>query len=485
MIGSTLIQSIVARITALKTALLDAATSTNGAGALGFLYATAYAGNTVGAWLKGLATSAGSSFIGWLQAGAGTVLRTIRDKLRERVSVLDFGADPTGAADSTAALAAAQVYLAANAARCKLIFPAGIYLYTVSPNWAIANAQIEAEGEVRLRYAGTGNAVILDGGAAGTQVCNVNFGSPGNRFLIEVANSTGQHACFVRALHHSNVCINARSAGAGCHALMINFSVCTDYWITCSGNEGAWYGGNTPVSGIFATRRNAGEHTSACNFYSPVIEGVGSHGIVLDYAIQNSLLGGTSEGNGGLGISTTANAYYNTFFKTDLEQNTGGSINEAGASNSYEGVLATQLVTVAATARNAKLRGGQFDAITGTGTNRTKFNVYNISSAAMDRDQSAYSLAAAVSCPNAVATTVLALPSTGSNWYQISACVQGTGATAAYGAYAVVYQDGASARIVSQTNGTLLTLTLAGQNLQVTQTSGVAQTVTAKGMAFN
>ncbi len=108
MIGSGLFQSLSARITALKMMLLDAATAGNGAGALGFLYATGYTGNTVGAWLKGLAASQGASFIGWIQAMTGATARTLLAKIADAVSVLDFaGVDPTGVADSTTGLQAA------------------------------------------------------------------------------------------------------------------------------------------------------------------------------------------------------------------------------------------------------------------------------------------------------------------------------------------------------------------------------------------
>lgn len=120
MIGSNLIQSVIRRF----NNLLDTASATTGAGMVGFLYATAYAGNTVGAWLKGLATTTGATFIGWAQA-AGGVLRTIAAKLQENVSVLDYGADATGVTDSSAA------FLAAIATGRQVYVPAGTYSVNV------------------------------------------------------------------------------------------------------------------------------------------------------------------------------------------------------------------------------------------------------------------------------------------------------------------------------------------------------------------
>jgi hypothetical protein len=65
-------------------------------------------GNTVQAQLNTLGNgTGGSAAIGFIQAGTGAVPRTAQAKMREYVSLQDFGADPTGAADSTAAIVAA------------------------------------------------------------------------------------------------------------------------------------------------------------------------------------------------------------------------------------------------------------------------------------------------------------------------------------------------------------------------------------------
>jgi parallel beta-helix repeat protein len=68
-----------------------------------------------------LAQSTGASLIGFLQTGTGATSRTVQNKLSEFVSIVDFGADPTGASDSTAA-----IQLAINASRNVLV-PKGTY----------------------------------------------------------------------------------------------------------------------------------------------------------------------------------------------------------------------------------------------------------------------------------------------------------------------------------------------------------------------
>ena len=71
-----------------------------------------------------VAASSGSSLVGFLQAGSGAAPTTVQAKLRDVVSVKDFGADPTGVADSTVAFNSALV--ASN----KIYIPGGNYKIT-------------------------------------------------------------------------------------------------------------------------------------------------------------------------------------------------------------------------------------------------------------------------------------------------------------------------------------------------------------------
>lgn len=60
-----------------------------------------------------LAASSGASLVGFLQAGAGAVATTVQSKLRETVSITDFGAKVDGVTDDTAAWLAAIAYIKA------------------------------------------------------------------------------------------------------------------------------------------------------------------------------------------------------------------------------------------------------------------------------------------------------------------------------------------------------------------------------------
>jgi hypothetical protein len=90
-----------------------------------------------------LAALTGASLIGFLGAGADAVRRTVLDKLRESVSVKDFGAVGDGVADDTAAFAAAF------AAKRLVRVPAGTY----RGNFVVGNG-------CRLICAGRGETVF-------------------------------------------------------------------------------------------------------------------------------------------------------------------------------------------------------------------------------------------------------------------------------------------------------------------------------------
>lgn len=95
-----------------------------------------------------LAASSGSSLVGFLQSGAGAVARTVQNKLRDMVSVKDFGAVGDGITDDTAAIQAAI-----NASN-SVYFPDGTYL---------VSAQIDLKADLMLQ-AETGAKILLQTG---------------------------------------------------------------------------------------------------------------------------------------------------------------------------------------------------------------------------------------------------------------------------------------------------------------------------------
>jgi hypothetical protein len=107
------LSSGVAQAAASATAAAGSATS-----ALGYL-------NSIIPYFTNLATSVGSSLVGFLQSGTGAVLRSLQSKSREVVSITDFGA--VEGVDCTSAL-----LLAAASRTGKLVIPNGSYVATPS-----------------------------------------------------------------------------------------------------------------------------------------------------------------------------------------------------------------------------------------------------------------------------------------------------------------------------------------------------------------
>jgi hypothetical protein len=79
-----------------------------------------------------------------------------------------------------------------------------------------------------------------------------------------------------------------------------------------------------------------------------------------------------------------------------------------------------------------------------------------------------------VSVPNATPTTLYTFTSYGLYIFY-SDLINGGGVPTLYSSYAIIAFDGAVARIMQQTNGSAYTLTLTGNSIQATQTSGVTQ----------
>ena len=83
-----------------------------------------------------IAAPTGSSLVGYLPAGTGAVATTVQTKLRESVSVKDFGAVGDGVTDDTVAIQAAINAAVASAAAVTgtlaVMFPPGVYKVTAT-----------------------------------------------------------------------------------------------------------------------------------------------------------------------------------------------------------------------------------------------------------------------------------------------------------------------------------------------------------------
>lgn len=110
-----------------------------------------------------LADTGGSSLVGFIQAGTGAVATDVQSKLRESVSVKDFGAVGDGVTDDTAAINEAIVVVGSGGGGT-VYFPAGTYLVSNSnpgaANWDNRRALYIGANNVHLLGAGRGATVL-------------------------------------------------------------------------------------------------------------------------------------------------------------------------------------------------------------------------------------------------------------------------------------------------------------------------------------
>ena len=165
--------------------------------------------NAINATLTG---SGGSASIGFIQTGAGAVLRNVQDKLREQMSVTDFGAVGDGVTDCTSFInLATDATIARNA---DLYFPPGTYICAniatrTGMRWVGASFETSI---IKLKSgANTGLIVSPGGNSDGVSIENLRF--EGN----SVANAPADLLHIVGVdINMVNVYIHD-SAGTGLH----------------------------------------------------------------------------------------------------------------------------------------------------------------------------------------------------------------------------------------------------------------------------
>lgn len=115
-----------------------------------------------------------AALVNYTPAGTGAVVTTVRDKLRETVSVVDFGADPTGSTPSSAA------FQLALSAASHVYVPAGTY--TIDATIVITGEKTitgpsgssSSHQSAVLNFSGTGNVFSASSAEFGG-ICISNF----------------------------------------------------------------------------------------------------------------------------------------------------------------------------------------------------------------------------------------------------------------------------------------------------------------------
>jgi hypothetical protein len=242
--------------------------------------------------VQDLAGDDGADWIGFEQAGTGSVARSAQDKLRDTVSVKDFGAVGDGVADDTAAINDAIAYVKSLSTGGCVYFPDGVYAVTeidASSSTADFTKSIILKGAGRL-------ATTIIPYSAGNVLLNM-MGS--NNMLVEgvtfrSAAVVSQTAIFMARTTTSTNCNNNKFRDVYTEG---NYSVAS---VACNGSESSnwfncrfensyaaadhrclWSGGGTLVGGLQGVTTvnggvvlNSGNPNTnnmmfGCEFYAP------------------------------------------------------------------------------------------------------------------------------------------------------------------------------------------------------------------------
>jgi hypothetical protein len=124
-----------------------------------------------------LAAPSGSSLVGFLQAGTGAVATTVQAKLRESVSVLDFGAVGDGITDDYAAFRKCMDYCRING-RGHIFIPSGKYYISQELEMDFMGS-ISGERGLLFNQNPSGTVLRFPSGVNGIRICRAGTSTSG------------------------------------------------------------------------------------------------------------------------------------------------------------------------------------------------------------------------------------------------------------------------------------------------------------------
>lgn len=214
-----------------------------------------------------------------------------------------------------------------------VFLPPGNYTLSNAIAMTTSGQQLVCAGikSTTLSYTNSVNiTAVLDIGTAADGTNNL-FGISVNGCTIS-GNSHVVNAIRTRGVHRSNFSGNSLINVTG-SALSVNFGIADNFDEEhTSSNEQAFT--QQPTSCITLDGPDASHKTTTSTVKLPICEGVSGTGIVLGQASNNTIIAGTSEGNG-TGISIASTASFTTVEGTDFESNSTADISNSSTSEVF------------------------------------------------------------------------------------------------------------------------------------------------------
>jgi hypothetical protein len=281
-----------------------------------------------------------SSDVSYVPAGAGAVTTTVQSKLRQYVSVLDFGANTTpGTTDMTAAINAAIASLSNGGV---VFFPAGTYRVTsqivvaskvtlVGTGYASENSlspSLRGATCILRGFAGTNATIALNGDASGIDMIDVDGNGQGTGDGVQVWGSRVKIGS-ISTRNHGGDGVRIGKTDAGPSTINANFWG-IDYLVTCGNTKNGIRIDDTNTTTSLSyplglANANAG--------YATLIDARsnGEDGVQLGNCNDNVFVNVGSQDNAGIGIhfktdGTNSGPRCNTILGNDSEANVGNDI---------------------------------------------------------------------------------------------------------------------------------------------------------------
>lgn len=153
-----------------------------------------------------LSASGGADLVGFLQGGTGATARTVQAKLRDFVSVKDFGAVGDGVADDTASFQRA-INEVLSLGGGVVHIPAGVY-------WFAGSSASLDPGVGGIVFSGTGrdaSVLFWAGSTDGSYVNNVN--DPTSKALFKNTSNTEKNSLLFEKIGFRGSWVNGRNGG--------------------------------------------------------------------------------------------------------------------------------------------------------------------------------------------------------------------------------------------------------------------------------
>jgi len=174
------------------------------------------------AYEAAVAASSGSSLVGFIQAGSGAVATTVQAKLRQIISVKDFGAVGNGTTDDAAAIQTALSY--GMTVGATVVFPTATYAVKSLVNVAMSNGQsLTINGQnSTIVESGTGYEQIIIGNENVNNGCTVTVT---NLNIVGAGSVSETHWGVATSAYPKNVALRL-----DCTNIYVNTLSITDVW---------------------------------------------------------------------------------------------------------------------------------------------------------------------------------------------------------------------------------------------------------------